>query len=698
MSNKIIALASFALIQMGVIAQNVGINATGANPNASAMLDVNSNNKGVLVPNISLTGKTSAGPIASPATSLLVYNIATAGSGVNQVTPGYHYWDGAQWIRIYDDNVNATDHDWYEVGGTSSPDNIIDDIFTQGDVGIGTTTPDSKLQVVGDIRVGELHPANTGTYPNYGDKINFSGGPSGTTFNSDNSDPIWLSRYNILSDQSELRVNLGDNIQAADKFHIGTTNGGAFVTHAAVTAEGRFGIQTDAPRAFLDVSNTSLNQLKSVLARLPEGNATGNGTYLGVTSEASQPVNVTSFSIQHRFYNVLNGSIDFERGAGNNDGYITFNTLNNIERMRIESGGNVGIGADDPQQKLHIIGNQRVEGSFVEIGAGLTGNRNVFTDYVGDDTYTDYGLRIIRANTGANAFSQITHRGTGILTIGAEDAGQVRFRTNNADRMTILPTTGNVGIGITNPEEKLVVNGITRFIGQTTTDDSNLRIHTEYGTSTIGNLSALTGGSDRHYRILTEANYIAPNRDWWIFDALDGNQAFSDGGIEFRTTGGTAGVQIPLMTIEGTGQIGIGTNVPGYQLQLSTNSAAKPTSASWTVASDQRLKTDVNPFMDGMNIIDQINPVWFTYNGKAGMPTDTGVGTIAQELQKIAPYMVKSWEYFDIEKQASTEYLGVDYGAMDFVLINALKEQQTEIDTLKNEILELKKLVLELAK
>ncbi|MDV7139443.1 hypothetical protein R3X28_11175, partial [Maribacter sp. TH_r10] len=45
------------------------------------------------------------------------------------------------------DLSSLSDHDWYEVGGTSAPDAITDDIFTQGDVGIGTSSPDAKLDV-----------------------------------------------------------------------------------------------------------------------------------------------------------------------------------------------------------------------------------------------------------------------------------------------------------------------------------------------------------------------------------------------------------------------------------------------------------------------------------------------------------------------------------------------------------------------
>lgn len=83
-----------------LFSQNIGINATGAAPAASAGLDVNFTNKGLLIPRVALTAVNLAGPIAAPATSLLVYNTATAGASPNNVTPGYYYWNGTKWIAV----------------------------------------------------------------------------------------------------------------------------------------------------------------------------------------------------------------------------------------------------------------------------------------------------------------------------------------------------------------------------------------------------------------------------------------------------------------------------------------------------------------------------------------------------------------------------------------------------------------------
>jgi hypothetical protein len=71
-----------------------------AQSNSSAMLDVASNNKGVLIPRVSLTSTTDIRTIVSPATSLLIYNLTTVGTPPNNVSPGYYYWTGVKWSLL----------------------------------------------------------------------------------------------------------------------------------------------------------------------------------------------------------------------------------------------------------------------------------------------------------------------------------------------------------------------------------------------------------------------------------------------------------------------------------------------------------------------------------------------------------------------------------------------------------------------
>jgi hypothetical protein len=93
---------------------NVGIGT--ATPNASAILDVTSTNKGFLPPRVALTGTTDGSTIASPATGLFVYNSATAGTSPTNVIPGFYYWDGNSWERIKNGIASGDTPGWTSAG------------------------------------------------------------------------------------------------------------------------------------------------------------------------------------------------------------------------------------------------------------------------------------------------------------------------------------------------------------------------------------------------------------------------------------------------------------------------------------------------------------------------------------------------------------------------------------------------------
>ena len=102
-----LVILSFMLVP--VFAQT-GIGTT--TPDASAKLEVSSTNKGFLPPRIALTVLNSASPVTSPATGLLIFNTASAGTNPNQVIPGYYYWDGgnSKWVRLEDKADNLGNH------------------------------------------------------------------------------------------------------------------------------------------------------------------------------------------------------------------------------------------------------------------------------------------------------------------------------------------------------------------------------------------------------------------------------------------------------------------------------------------------------------------------------------------------------------------------------------------------------------
>ncbi|MDC8005719.1 hypothetical protein POV27_16795 [Aureisphaera galaxeae] len=67
-----------------------------------AVFQVESSDKGVLIPRVTLTGRNDVSTITPSAVEgLWVYNTATAGTGNNRVTDGFYFWDGSEWIRVY---------------------------------------------------------------------------------------------------------------------------------------------------------------------------------------------------------------------------------------------------------------------------------------------------------------------------------------------------------------------------------------------------------------------------------------------------------------------------------------------------------------------------------------------------------------------------------------------------------------------
>lgn len=130
----------------------IGENPTSINP--SSILEIESANKGFLMPRIALTATNSASPLASHVAGMVIYNTATAGTAPNTVVPGIYYNDGTRWIASSNTIASAdtTDDAWVnnptagrvELSKTSTGANRATNgsakfsISDAGKVGIGT--------------------------------------------------------------------------------------------------------------------------------------------------------------------------------------------------------------------------------------------------------------------------------------------------------------------------------------------------------------------------------------------------------------------------------------------------------------------------------------------------------------------------------------------------------------------------------
>lgn len=117
--------------------------------------------------------------------------------------------------------------------------------------------------------------------------------------------------------------------------------------------------------------------------------------------------------------------------------------------------------------------------------------------------------------------------------------------------------------------------------------------------------------------------------------------------------------------------------IPG-NLVLGNLGVAGITSLCWnpinqisTCSSSARYKTNVQPLLGGLEIIKQLHPVTFTW--KAGQQPDLGL--IAEEVAEVEPLLSIHNDKGEIE--------GVKYAQLNVILINAIKQQQQQIEALK---------------
>ena len=107
-----------------------------------------------------------------------------------------------------------------------------------------------------------------------------------------------------------------------------------------------------------------------------------------------------------------------------------------------------------------------------------------------------------------------------------------------------------------------------------------------------------------------------------------------------------------------------------------------------TSVSDKKLKDNITTIEFGLDKIKNLRGVEFTWND-GGREGQRDIGIIAQEIEKVIPEVVREKEMPLMDKSGK-KYKTIDYDKITAVLIEAVKEQQEQIDELKKQVKELK--------
>ncbi len=296
-----------------------------------------------------------------------------------------------------------------------------------------------------------------------------------------------------------------------------------------------------------------------------------------------------------------------------------------------------------------------------------------------------YALQVDGGNVQLS--SDITAAGnaniSGSLTAGSANvSGNVTAGSANV--------SGNLAAGSANVNGNLTADSANVY-GDVTANNAHAAGTLTAGSANVsGNLAA--GSANVNGNLTAQTASLSSGMDADGYVLFCRTPDYSSGTVSIGSPTPSGNTMLRVVNNQSTGYAVI-IEAPGLSSgnnwwALSVTGDCINSSGSWYRFSDINLKKQVEPFADGLNCILKIDPISFRYKDEAELGAGKHVGLSAQEVNKIAPYMMgKSRLKADSEK----EYLAMDPGPLTYMLINAVKELHAEIETLKSKIDHLEK-------
>lgn len=256
-----------------------------------------------------------------------------------------------------------------------------------------------------------------------------------------------------------------------------------------------------------------------------------------------------------------------------------------------------------------------------------------------------------------------TSSGSHVLDLGLSSSStfgwlQTRLKSNYSTPyvFAINPNGGNVGIGTTTTASTLTVGNTSGSIA---------------GEITLNPCSTQYEGGQLNFK----KSPLASTADWTIDQY---GTSSSDARLRvFNSISETNGISI----LE-NGNIGMGIVAPTVRLQVNGDIIANSIAGS----SDIRYKTNIQPIKDALDKVKNLNGVYFKWNKKdfpfKDFSDNNEIGFIAQEVEKVLPEVV-------LKDKTPDEYRSVKYDKVVALLVEAIKEQQLQIEALTKKVNEL---------
>ncbi|MBK9147891.1 MAG: tail fiber domain-containing protein [Flavobacteriales bacterium] len=508
-------------LSVKAFAQGVGIN--NPTPDASALLDLTSTGKGLLLPRMTTVQRDA---IAAPATSLMIYNTTTT---------RFEYFDGLAWVPLVG---GGTLDQAYDFGGAGAGRTIT------ADAGAVTITgADGLVSSGGSIGSGALVPAGSGTRlvwnPRKGafragfagltswDDVNVGTHSFATGFGTRASgiQSAAFGSNSVASGNNALAFGVSTTASGGGAFAAGsnTVASDAFATalgfHTTAsglysTSIGTFSTAAGGSSTAAGVSNTAMSFGETVLG-------------IGATTYTPSPTGAGSFALANgldRLF-VVGNAID----ANNNS---TVDAAERSDALVILKNGNTGVGTSTPVAKLHvrftptlnsITPTLRLEAAQAGSAANITFQNSITSNSasMGMLAGGDFGLHM-----GCNF---------GGCVIGTE-----AFR---------VKPNGNFGIGTTNAAARLHVVGSIRMVD---------------GNQAAGRVLVSDANGTASWQALAPATATA----WGLL----GNAGTIPGTSFLGTTDNQPLVlrtnNAERIRVVGSGEVGIGTAAPTERLEV----------------------------------------------------------------------------------------------------------------------------------